>query len=197
MARLRGSNHEIGKDTMSELGPLAPLVGIWESSEGLDVSYQYGPGGRVETPFRERMTFEPTGLVENGKQRLFGLDYRTNAWRLDEEDPFHAEVGYWLWDADAGHVMRCFMVPRGSTILAGGDAAANAESFELRAERGDPVHGILSNPHLDAEARTTHYTLSVRFEAGQLIYEEDVVLELAGQSAPFHHTDRNRLTKVG
>ncbi len=182
---------------MTELGPLAPLVGIWEGSDGLDVAYQYGPDASVETPFRERMSFEPTGLVANGSQRLYGLDYRTNAWRLGEDEPFHAEVGYWLWDADAAHLMRCFMVPRGAMVLAGGDAAADAQSFELRAERGDPVHGILSNPHLEAAARTTHYTLKLRFEAGQLVYQEETVLALEGQPEPFRHTDRNRLNKVG
>ena len=54
------------------------------------------------------------------------------------------------------HVIRCFMVPRGATTLAGGDAAADARSFELRADRGDPVHGILSNPYLDGAARGIH-----------------------------------------
>jgi hypothetical protein len=41
-------------------------------------------------------------------------------WRLGETDPFHEELGYWLWDADAGQVLRCFMVPRGVTVIAGG-----------------------------------------------------------------------------
>jgi hypothetical protein len=28
-------------------------------------------------------------------------------------------------------------------------------------------------------------------------YEEDTVLQIRGQAEPFHHTDRNRLTKIG
>ena len=42
---------------------------------------------------------KPFGPVDNGTQALYGLDYRMAAWRGDEENPFHTEVGYWLWDA--------------------------------------------------------------------------------------------------
>ena len=65
-------------------------------------------------------------------------------------------------------------------------------------EGSDPVHGILSNPYLDEVVRGVHYELTVRIgEDGRLSYEEDTVLELAGQTEPFHHTDHNRLAKVG
>ena len=32
---------------------------------------------------------------------------------------------------------------------------------------------------------------------GTWSYEEDTVLQILGQDEPFHHTDRNRLSKVG
>ena len=47
-------------------------------------------------------------------------------WRGDEENPFHTEVGYWLWDGATGEVLRGFVVPRGITVLAGGTADADA-----------------------------------------------------------------------
>ena len=56
---------------------------------------------------------KPFGPVQNGSQTLFGLDYKTAMWRGDEENPFHTEVGYWLWDAATGEVLRGFVVPRG------------------------------------------------------------------------------------
>ena len=40
--------------------------------------------------------------------------------RADESDPFHTEVGYWLWDGATGEIVRGFVVPRGITVLAGG-----------------------------------------------------------------------------
>ena len=122
--------------TPAQLGPLAALVGTWEGDEGLDVSFHNAERAIGDTPYRERVTFNPFGPVDNGRQCLFGLDYRMAAWRAGEDDPFHTEVGYWLWDSSSGEVMRCFMVPRGSTLLAGGVTTADATSFTMHAEVG-------------------------------------------------------------
>jgi hypothetical protein len=81
--------------TLEELGPLARLVGTWEGERGLDVSYSHEKSTEFENGFFERMTFNSFGPVDNGSQILFGLDYRTAAWRRGEEaeDPFHTEIG--------------------------------------------------------------------------------------------------------
>ena len=84
-------------EMLAHLGPLAALVGKWEGTEGVDISPS--KDGSKETHFRERMTFEPIGPVVNGAQTLYGLRYSTVAWPLIQEQPFHEEVGYWLWDA--------------------------------------------------------------------------------------------------
>jgi hypothetical protein len=103
-----------------DLGPLAALAGTWEGDQGLDVSYHHAEGEIGETPYREKVDLKPFGPVDNGTQQLFGLDYRMSAFKQGEDEPFHTEVGYWLWDAKAGQVMRCFMVPRGQVVIAGG-----------------------------------------------------------------------------
>src|SRR4051812_49992326 len=126
----------------SAWGPLAALIGEWEGAEGVDVAFANVEGRVVETPFRERITLEPFGPVANGSQELWGLDYRMAAWRMNEENAFHTEVGYWLWDADGGHVLRCFMVPRGTTLIAGGTASPTATSFSLEANLGSETYGI-------------------------------------------------------
>ena len=181
----------------SLLGPLAGLIGTWEGDEGLDVSYHHDDAVIGDTPYRERTTFGPFGPVDNGSQCLYGLDYRTAAWRAGEEDPFHTEVGYWLWDGGAGQVMRCFMVPRGSTILAGGDATADARSFTMVADVGSTTYGILSNRYLDEKARTTHYEVTITIDGDTFTYEEDTVVDLAATGSTVHHTDRNTLRRVG
>src|SRR4249920_860664 len=134
----------------AEWGPLAGLIGDWEGNEGLDVSFHNVEGEVGETPYRETVSMKPFGPVDNGTQHLYGLDYRMAAWRTNiiEENPFHTEVGYWLYDAATGEIMRCFVVPRGSMILAGGTAAASATSFSLEATVGDEMYGILSNKYL-------------------------------------------------
>ena len=179
------------------LGPLATLVGTWEGGAGTDIAP--AEPNRKETAtsrYRERMTFEPIGLVDNHEQTLCGLRYLTVAWRIGQADAFHQDTGYWLWDAKNEQVMRAFVVPRGITVLAGGKAAADAKEFDLLAERGAPVFGVCSAPFLDAEFRTVRFTMKVRIlGADEFSYEEDTVLEIPGQPT-FHHTDGNTLQRV-
>jgi hypothetical protein len=182
--------------TNREWGPLAALIGEWEGDEGLDVSFHNATGKVAETKFRERATFAPFGPVANGPQQLWGLDYRMAAWRLNEENPFHTEIGYWLWDGATGEVLRCFMVPRGSTTIAGGTAAIDATTFDLAAKLGDESYGVLSAPYLAKNARTTKYTCTVRTEGGLYAYESCTTYHHV-RGGEIAHTDRNRLKKVG
>ncbi|MHB8319929.1 MAG: heme-binding beta-barrel domain-containing protein [Acidimicrobiales bacterium] len=179
-----------------ELGPLEGLVGSWEGEDGLDVSYANSVDKILETPYREKVTFLAFGPVENGSQVLYGLDYRMEAWREGGGDPFHAEVGYWLWDAAAGQVMRCFMVPRGVVVLAGGQATPGDRTFHLEADIGSTSYGILSNQFLATAARTTRYEVSVNVGDATFSYEETTTIEHARVERTVLHTDRNTLRRV-
>jgi hypothetical protein len=184
-------------DATAAWGPIAGLIGTWEGGSGLDVAYSNAEGALADTPYRERTTFNPFGPVDNGSQALFGLDYRTSAWRGDEQNPFHTEVGYWLWDAAEGQVMRCFMVPRGSTILAGGTAAAEDTSFTLEATVGSETYGILSNRFLATHARAIRYSVTVTLGEGTYTYEETTTIEHARvPGGVLEHTDRNSMRRV-
>lgn len=182
---------------LTNLGPLGPLAGIWEGDEGLDEAPS-ASRGRMETTYRERIVFEPMGGVDNHEQCLHALRYSRKAYRLGEDDAFHEELGYWLWDAAEGQVMRCFLVPRGVTILAGGDAGPADRRFSLSAQVGSQTYGISSNRFLDREFKTVRYELSVSIEDAETFrYAEDSQLLLRGHSDVFHHRDANRLRKVG
>ena len=184
----------VDEDIVKNLGPLAPLAGVWEGDQGLDISpSRKGP---AETRFRERISFDPLGPVVNGPQVLYGLKYATVAWPLGEEKPFHEEVGYWLWDAKAQQVMRCFMVPRGVLVNAGGESQAQAKTFEMLAEVGSETFGILSNPFLDEAFKTVRYELSVTVHDEQSFsYAEDTQLKIHGVQEIFHHRDKNTLRR--
>jgi hypothetical protein len=173
------------------------LAGTWEGDEGLDVAYSNQNACLAETPYQERTSFSPFGPVENGSQVLYGLDYRTSAWRPGEEIPFHTEVGYWPWDAADGQVMRSFMVPRGCTILAGGPAGLDDTTFTMTAEVGSETYGILSNRFLAANARSTSYAVTVSVDDdGTYSYEETTTMEHRRSPELVVHTDRNRLHRV-
>ena len=126
---------------LQHLGPLAPLAGIWEGEKGQDVAPS-DDRGTEHNAFRERLTFDPCGPIENHEQVLYALRYGTTAWRIGEDEPFHEETGIWLWDADRKLVMRAFVVPRGVVVLAGGtgnpyfttDTAAALRAMEVNAE---------------------------------------------------------------
>jgi hypothetical protein len=183
-------------DDYSAWGPLAGLIGEWEGDQGVDFSFHNVEGETGETKFREKVSMKAFGPVDNGTQHLYGLDYRMAAWREGEENPFHTEVGYWLWDGATGELMRSFMVPRGSTILAGGTAQASDTSFHLEATIGDEIYGILSGKYLHAKACTKKYTCNVTITPDSWSYDELTLYEhaIAGQVS---HTDVNTLKRVG
>ncbi len=179
------------------LGPLSRLAGTWEGDKGDDLAPAVPDRGPTGSKFRERIVFEPIGQVDNHEQVLSGLRYRTTAWRIGTDDPFHEEVGYWLFDAERELVMRCFIVPRGVSVIAGGKAGKDATSFDLEAKLGSPTFGICSNPFLDAEFKTVRYTLKVELHGDdEWSYDEDTIMEVKGRDEPFHHTDANRLRRV-
>jgi len=182
---------------IAALGPLAPLAGTWEGEKGADASPAPQPG-IVKSAYRERLVLEPMGAVDNHEQTLQALRYSTVAWRIGEDDPFHEELGYWLWDAERRQAMRTFLVPRGVSVIAGGTVDPDATRFSLAAELGSPTYGICSNPFLDAEFQTVRYELTIQVEGNdRFSYEEDTQMRVRGQDEIFHHTDRNTLTRVG
>lgn len=189
-----GKPTSIDSNIANNLGPLATLAGVWEGDKGLDVAPS--KQGSVETAYRERVTFKPLGPVVNGAQVLYGLRYATVAWPLGQEDPFHEEVGYWLWDSQATQVMRCFIVPRAVVVNAGGTVDPKATTFTLAAEVGSETFGVMSSPFLDVAFKTVRYELIVNILGNeQWSYEEDTQLQIQGQPSLFHHTDKNILTK--
>jgi hypothetical protein len=182
-------------EIIKNLGPLAALAGTWQGDAGVDVSRI--KSRETVTKYREKAVFEPVGPVNNGPQKLYGLRYSMTAWRLGEDDGFHEEVGYWLWDAANKQVLRCFMVPRGVLINAGGDAEADSKSFHMEAEVGSETYGIMSNKFLDETYKTKKYVLDVNIhDDGKFSYKQDTQLWIPINEAIFHHTDENTLEKV-
>jgi len=182
---------------VNEWGPLAGLAGEWQGEGGLDAAYSHSKGEVLQTPYLEKCTLKPFGPVDNGEQHLYGLDYRTAMWRGDEENPFHTEVGYWLWDAASGEVVRGFVVPRGITVLAGGTAGADATSFTLKAARGDEQYPIAENKYLTANASSISYVVTITVGQDSWSYAETTMLRMKEFGDLFPHTDANTLRRVG
>lgn len=183
-------------DTLANLGPLAPLAGIWEGVKGVDVHPVVE--GTERDVFVEHYELQPIDRQTNGPQLFYGLRYHTHIVKPGEVETFHDQVGYWLWEPAAETVTLTLGVPRGQVLLAAGPASAAATEFEVTAAAGAEVYGILSNPFLDRNFRMLDYRIRVSVHPdGTWSYDEEGLMAIAGREAPFTHRERNTLTKVG
>jgi hypothetical protein len=182
----------------NEWGPLATLAGEWQGEGGLDTAFSHARGAVFQTPYLEKVTMKAFGPVDNGNQHLYGLDYKTAMWRDDEQNPFHTEVGYWLWDAATGEVLRGFVVPRGITVLAGGTTTADTTSFTMKAARDGGIYTIGENQYLAKNASSLSYEVTITLNSDDTwSYAESTMLRMNEFGEPFAHTDANTLHRVG
>jgi len=183
-------------NTLANLGPLAPMAGIWTGSRGLDTAPK--EDGPEKQAYIEHMELQPIDAQTNGPQLFYGLRYHTRIVKPNDPETFHDQVGYWLWEPATGIVTQTLSIPRAQVAMAVGEAKADAKKFRLEAVRGSLTNGIVSNPFLEHAFKTEMYAVTVTINGdGTWSYELDTVLTIPGQSEPFHHTDRNTLRKVG
>lgn len=182
-----------------KLGPLTPLVGVWEGDVGIDLSYHNEDDHTGHTSYFEIAKFKPIPVQENGDQTLWGLNYSMTAWRHGEEamDPFHDEIGFLLWDKANGQIMRNVVFGRGIAILAGSTATPGDRELHFNAKPGDPSYGILQNKYLMERAEIKDFTSSFTIEDEDTFsYTSDLLLRLVANGTEMHHTDKNTLKRV-
>jgi hypothetical protein len=181
--------------TLLNLGPLAPLAGIWEGQRGLDT--HPAVEGTEDNVYIERIELQPIDAQTNGPQMYYGLRYHTRIVKPDEVETFHDQVGHWLWEPATGTILQTLAIPRGQIALAMGKASPDATSFELVAQRGSTVNGICSNPFLEYAFQTLEYRIRVTINTdGTWSYAQDTLLMVRDRPEPFHHTDHNTLRRV-
>lgn len=104
---------------------------------------------------------------------------------------------YWLWEPATDTVIHTLTIPRAQIVMAAGQASADAKEFELVATRDSESFGIRSAPFLEYAFKTVEFWIKVTINSdGTWSYDEDTVLMIRGKTEPFHHTDRNTLTKI-
>ena len=186
---------DVDVHTLRNLGPLTRMAGIWQGLRGLDVKPK--AEGPKKQAFVERIELQPIDPQTNGPQLFYGLRYHTHVTKPDQVKTYHDQVGYWLWEPATGTVIHTLTIPRGQTAMAVGQATADATSFELVATRGLETYGICSNPFLEYAFKTVEFRIKVTLNIdGTWSYDEDTVLMIRGRDEPFHHTDRNTLTRI-
>jgi hypothetical protein len=186
---------DIDDDTLANLGPLRAMAGVWEGVKGFDVNPNIDGTGRQA--YVERIELQPIDPQSNGPQFFYGLRYHTRIVKPGEIETYHDQVGYWLWEPATGLIVHTLAIPRGQVALATGHAAPDATRFEVAATRGQTENGICSTAFLEHAFRTDSFRVEVTINPdGTWSYVEDAVLQVLGQDQPFHHIDRNTLTKI-
>lgn len=182
-------------NTLANLGPLRGLAGTWTGEKGVDVKPKAaGPKTQV---YIEHYEAQPIDPQTNGPQLLYGLRYHTFIHKPGLTKTYHDQVGYWLWEPATDAIMHTLAIPRGQIAMAVGHAGADATSFELVAKRGELTHGIVSNPFLEHAFTTVEWRIKVSINSdGTWSYDQDTIMQIKGQTELFHHTDRNKLSKI-
>lgn len=183
-------------NTLANLGPLAPMAGIWEGKRGLDINPK--AEGPEKDPYIEHYELQPIDAQTNGPQLYYGLRYHTRIVQPDEVETFHDQVGYWLWEPATGTISLSLSIPRGQSLIATGHAAPDAKEFTLKAVRGSLTNGIISNSFIEQSFTTESYEITVKIhEDGTWSYDQITTMIIPNYDEPFEHRDRNRLTKIG
>ena len=183
-------------NTLEQLGPLRALAGTWLGERGIDT--HPSANGPEDNVYVERIELQPMDAQTNGPQLFYGLRYHVHITKPGEVQTFHDQVGYWLWEPATGMILMTLAIPRGQVAMAQGKANHDDLSFTVEAVRGSLTNGIISNAFLEYGFRTERFAMTVTTHTdGTWSYKQDTLLKVLGQEQPFHHTDRNILTRIG
>lgn len=178
-----------------DYGPLAPLIGTWKGSKGTDVAPT--PDDSEAIPYYETIIFEAVGDVTNAeKQRLWVIRYHQVVQRASDNEVFHDQIGYWMWDPEQQQVIQSLTIPRAVCVLAGGKASTTtngATRLDVAAEAGSDDWGIVQSPFMNSHAKTTAYSHQLTVESNSLSYSQSTMLDIYGRQ--FDHTDKNTLIR--
>lgn len=176
-----------------DYGPLAVLVGTWRGDKGMDKSPE--PVGEEKSPFYETIVFKAAGDVSNAeKQCLSIVRYHQVVQRKSNDEVFHDQIGYWLWDKDTGVIMQSFTIPRGLALVAGGTAtvkAPDAVVLQVKAALNDADWAITQSPFMRDNASTKAFTHRVTVHGDTMVYAESMLLGIYDRE--YNHTDTNEL----
>ena len=178
-----------------DYGPLAKLIGTWRGDKGMDIAPD--PAGVEENPYFETLVFVPIGEVTNANdQVLVGLRYHQCVSRKSNQQPFHDQVGYWLWDASTGTIVQSLMIPRAVGLLAAGRRSAGPGPIVLEVAwaADDPGWGVVQSPFMRDNARTVGFRHRLVVDDATLTYDEATIVDIYGKR--FEHTDTNTLTRA-
>ena len=179
-----------------DYGPLAPLLGKWVGTRGLDKAPD-GNGEPDRTPFIDELTFEVAGAAENAEeQELVAIRYHQVVRKQQNGKIFHDQIGHWLYEPATGLLMHSLTIPRGVCLLAGGSVTQHGGEtvFEVSADAESKTFGIVQSPFMLEKATTKSFTMIMSLKGDHLTYRESTMLHIYGKD--FDHVDKSELQRV-
>ena len=178
-----------------DYGPLAELIGTWNGDKGLDVAPD--PDGKEDNPYYETITYTEGGDLNNAESQVLSVvHYRQIVKRKSNDEIFHDETGYWLWDSREKVLMHTLVIPRAVCLIAGTNYVEQRNEngdliIEVAASLDDPDWNIVQSPFMMKNARTTSFHQKITVGNGKMHYRETTMLDIYGKV--FEHTDENQL----
>ena len=182
----------IDVNTLANLGPLAPMAGIWEGQRGVDIAPKAAGPRTLE--FWERIELQPVDPGNNGPQLLYALRYHTRMTKVGQTGLLAVGAGQRDRDAQPHH-------PARADRAGGGQGHGRCQDLypdsHARRYRLRDLLKPLSRTDLEQNFRTDSFEITITIhDDGTWSYDEDTVMQIKGRTEPFHHIDRNRLTRV-
>ena len=186
-------------DTLRNLGPLRAMAGIWQGLRGVDVKPKAVAEGPKTQVYVERIELQPIDPQTNGPQLFYGLRYHTHVVKPNQVKTYHDQVGYWLWEPATDTVIHTLTIPRAQVVDGWRKGKRRGEGVRAGRRPRAPTASASARRHLLEYAfRTVEFRIKISINPdGTWSYAEDTVLMIRGRPDPFHHTDRNTLTKIG
>lgn len=183
---------------MSEVikSPLAKLIGTWKGDKGIDLAPK--PELDESNPYYETLTIEPVDIeIENAEeQELLAVRYNQIVREKANDEVSHSETGYWIWDKNEHTIMNSFSIPRGMSVLAGGEIKLTDKELQIRVavKENDPKWGMVQSPFMLKKAKTLSFSREFIVSGDTLKYSQEMVLDIYGKT--FSHIDKNTLSRI-
>jgi hypothetical protein len=178
-----------------DYGPLAALVGTWKTapSGGVDVApgqtgSTVGKGGKAVSPFYETITFTPAGdATNNSVQQLTAVFYHQMVFRKSNNNQFHDQIGYLIYDKMNHRVYDSYCIPRAVCVVAEG---LSGSTMTLTSKS----QGVAQTQYMVNNDSTKAFKITYDLSGNTMKFKQETELHVYGK--PFVHTDEDTLTKV-
>ncbi|AGH82068.1 putative signal peptide protein [Psychromonas sp. CNPT3] len=182
-----------------DLGPLTSLIGTWKSidSGGIDVApgqtqSAVGEGGVAIEPYYETITYQAVADATNAStQYLTALYYKQEVFRSRDNQKFHDQRGYLIYDKKKNMLYNSFCIPRAVCIVAQAkiDNSSKIINFE------SAPRGIAESGFMTQKDTTTKFTMSLDLSKKDILkYTQMTSLNVYGKA--FSHSDSATLKRI-